>query len=259
MTNNDKSQPTGWVVVDFDDGLATFRDSRTWQPWYGPVIPFASRSDADSYKENLPLRKLCEVHPWPLPASVLARLKAKYPGQDWSQVPVADAPVEKPGRWVMHERYETRDPFRDQDGWRQCAADCDEPWATKDEVEGFIRSGGYDTRFYVPVNLDDLPSPAVAEPSEVERLRAEVEKLTRERDEARASFASICRHSDEQRLELDRLRKSPLLSRLDEFAKAALPGLCTHALTTHSGPTIALMASDIAQATIRALDGAGGA
>lgn len=95
----------------------------------------------------------------------------------------------------------------------------------------------------------------------VEKLRAEVEKLTRERDEARASFASICRHSDEQRLELDRLRKSPLLSRLDEFAKAALTGICT--TFDWTGPydlvTIGSVATQVAQATIRAIDGAGGA
>lgn len=94
----------------------------------------------------------------------------------------------------------------------------------------------------------------------VEKLRAEVEKLTRERDEARASFASICRHSDEQRLELDRLRKSPLLSRLDEFAKAALTGILAQdtdgRLNTEE---TAEEAVKLAQATIRAIDGAGSA
>lgn len=102
---------------------------------------------------------------------------------------------------------------------------------------------------------------AAADPQTVLGLLDEVERLTRERDEARASFASICRHSDEQRLELDRLRKSPLLSRLDEFAKAALTGICT--TFDWTGPydlvTIGSVATQVAQATIRAIDGAGGA
>lgn len=58
--------------------------------------------------------------------------------------------------------------------------------------------------------------------------------------------------------ELRRLRKR---DRLDEFAKAALTGICT--TFDWTGPydlvTIGSVATQVAQATIRAIDGAGGA
>lgn len=113
----------------------------------------------------------------------------------------------------------------------------------------------------------------------VEKLRAEVEKLTRERDEARAElsrckqahsaaeddveslreqFETMSRHADQQRLQIEKLSKAPL-SRLDEFAKAALTGLLSDPERNGDIEDFAAYAVEFAQATIRALDGAGGA
>lgn len=171
MSNDDKSQPVGWVVVRFDrpfdnfyDDNAEYYSADTPSALLHSLQPFKTAEDADVYRSVTE-----EVHPWPLPASVLARLKERHPTVDWSQVPVAVA-----------------------------------------------------------------YAPAVAEPSEVERL-------TRERDEAREQLAKAT------------------LSRRDEFAKAALAGLLASPDLDCTPGELGRMVVRNADATIRALDGVGGA
>lgn len=351
MSNDSKPQPTGWVVVDFDAKFdQTFFGKDGWRYAHNActIQPFDGLGDANVYRSGDE-----EVHPWPLPASVLDRLKEKHPGQDWSQVPVADAPAEKPGRWVIESlRPVTDRRYRDKADWHGTADRVSLAWKRLADVQGFMQRNYWSPLDYRVVNLDDLPSPAVAEPSEVEKLRAELEalrpyapqpfdaslptyttlakehgeqqveidRLTRERDDARASVASVSkqlrreadeaiRERDEARAEaaanadtlqdwkrtaesalrqkdaldeelsrckqahsaaeddveslreqVSKLALSRALSRLDEFAKAALTG--TLAQDTDGRLNTKETAEEavrLAQATIRAIDGAGGA
>lgn len=199
--------------------------------------------------------------------------------------------AEKPGRWVLQELPDEPDlPFRDQDGWQRSADVCLMPWSTKADVEAFMRSKGWTSDSFVPVNLDDLPAPAVAAPSEVEKLRSEVERLTLERDEARAEAAanadtlqdwkrtaeSALRQKDALDEELSLCKQAhsaaedaveslraqlgkATLSRRDEFAKAALTGLLANSQRLMDAKDTAVDAVAYADATIRALDGAVGA
>lgn len=76
---------------------------------------------------------------------------------------------------------------------------------------------------------------------ELERLRAENASL-------RATQEKI----------VHRILTMTPLSRLDEFAKAALTGFCAHVAQGAPLDPIARDALHVAQATIRAIDGAGG-
>lgn len=339
MSNDSKVQPTGWVVVDFEDegmdglGLPILDASDEWRRADDPdVSPFCCVRQIEW--SGLPLEASDEVHPWPLPASVIARLKERHPTVDWSQVPVAeaDAPVEKLGRWVIESlRPVTDHRYRDKADWHGTADRVSLPWKRLADVQGFMQRNYWSPLDYRVVNLDDLPAPAVAEPSEVEKLRArvgwldmldteegrrtfadeklrvefeelrgaliecvkacgggatervstefllqtpgevrlcvanlraEVEHRTRERDEARAELSRCKQAHSAAEDDVESLREQlgkARLSRLDEFAKAALTGVLANPNNSLTRAEVAMSSRDIAQATIRAIDGAGGA
>lgn len=146
-------------------------------------------------------------------------------------------------------------------GWQ--TRKCGEGWDVYgDDEDGLLSTIAFvsrrsDAEFIAAAD----PQTVLALVEEVERLRADVEKLTRERDDARASLQSITK---QLRKELDEARAAlanARLSRLNEFAKAALTGMC--ATINWDGPydiaTFSSAAAKVADATIRALDGAGGA
>lgn len=119
----------------------------------------------------------------------------------------------------------------------------------------------------------------IAELMRVQAVKdAEVDRLKRERDEARATIqaykdqtnsllqklSELTRERDEARAELAKGTVTMTATvdpkgRLDAFAKAALTGLLAGRAAHEGRSPMSREAAELAQATIRALDGAGGA